>query len=78
MQADGHDGVHLGDSEPVRQAVVERLLLDPQDGVERAGQQIVDLLAPLGHGIGIPGGTVHCPSFLPNCRFRSQHHTAIG
>ena len=78
MQADGHDGVHLGDGEPVRQAVVERLLLDAQDGVERAGQQIIDLLAPLGHGIGIPGGTVHQPSLLLILRSHPLHHTAIS
>ena len=38
VQADSHDGVDLGYGEPVRQAVVQRLLLDAQDGVERAGQ----------------------------------------
>ena len=76
VQADGHDGVHLGDGEAVRQAVVERLLLDAQNGVERARQQIVDLLAPLARCVEPRVRTGHVPtssSFL-GC----PHHTALS
>ena len=64
MQADSHDGVDLGYGEPVRQAIVQRLLLDAQDGVERAGQQVVDFLAPSLRSARRLVRTVHDPRLL--------------